>query len=59
MLTKALHKGAPTVEAEEAKKAEQMVSTLMNAYHASNGRSHAKACVDVSDFNIFITAKYQ
>ena len=59
MLASALRKGGQSIRADEEKEAEQMAASLMETYHAMNGVSNAQACAAASDFDIFITAKYQ
>lgn len=59
MLAKVLRMGGKAVDPNEEVIAKTMATSLMNTYHASNGRSDYKACSEASDFNDFITSKYQ
>ncbi|KAG7287565.1 hypothetical protein NEMBOFW57_007077 [Staphylotrichum longicolle] len=59
MLVQALRQGGRPETPDEEARAEQMVASLMQRYYASIGRVDFTPCTKVSDFDAFITAKYQ
>ncbi|SPO01979.1 uncharacterized protein DNG_04652 [Cephalotrichum gorgonifer] len=60
MLSEALQKGAEPAEPEEASKTDQDVTSLTEAFFKSSRKSEGKPpFLRGSDFNIYITAKYQ
>lgn len=59
MLAEALRMGGRADDANEQLRAEQMAAGLMQMYQTSRGTSELAPCSKASDFNLFITAKYQ
>lgn len=59
MLASALKKGGTSNKANEEQDAEQMVADLVKTYSERNNDSIPKSRVAASDFDVFITSKYQ
>ncbi len=59
MLAKALKMGGIPIEPEEEMQAGQMVTKLMQTYYASVGQVAPRLFSEASDFNLFISSKYQ
>ena len=59
MLAEALRMDGSPDNLDEQTRAEQMAANLMQTYHTLRGTPELAPCSKASDFNRFITAKYQ
>ena len=59
MLANTLNMGGMPIGPDEEMQAGQMATKLMQTYYASVGRLDFETCSEASDFDVFITSKYQ